>query len=570
MTGADHAPTGRAGGRERRAGSPSGAAAVCYGIRMSRWRWTTVFVMTLTIVLASCREVRGATTWHVDARNAGAQDGTTRKPRRSLQEAIDKAHDGDTIKVATGVYGPIKVSDKALTLLGGFAGATKEAYEKGSAGDFTVADRDANVTRIAGTGTGVVVVLEVAGHSRIESFYISGGAQGLTSDGWPFDKQEPVIHHNVIEDNKSDVSVEGGAIWCKTNIVITNNIIRKNQAGRGAGITCWASKVHIEDNVIEENVGVGDHGGGLYVASPDLVIARNLFRKNETGKGTRNGVGGAMVVLNKGTNARITENIITQNKAPGRASGIFVDDEAHATIAHNLIYANECGYRGGAAITVDGLDEEKLSKAEIIHNTVADHPCPGEGNSVQVQNADVTVSDNIFWNNGDDFFTFEKATLKVSHSIAKETSYGEHNLAVDPLFADPKNGDYHLRSKVGRYDQGEWVVDDVDSPAIDAGNPALAADGEPAPNGSRVNLGAYGNTSQASKSAKSGAQTASAPASSGGIGPGLLGAAAAPPPTGGSPGARGCGGCSLGERPGRLIGLSLGALALLFLARRRA
>lgn len=537
---------------------------------MSRWRWTSVFVMTLTIVLASCREVRGATTWHVDARNQGAQDGTTKAPRRSLQEAIDKAADGDTIKVATGVYEPIKVSDKALTLVGGFVGATKDAYAKGAAGDFTVADRDANVTRIAGTGTGVVVTLDLAGHSRVENFYISGGGQGLTSDGWPFDKQEPVIHHNIIEDNKSDISVEGGAIWCKTNIVITNNVIRKNVAGRGAGITCWASKVHIEDNVIEENVGVGDHGGGLYVASPDLVIARNLFRKNETGKGSRNGVGGAMVVLNRGTRAHITENIITENKAPGRASGIFVDDEAHATIAHNLIYANECGYRGGAAITVDGLDEEKLSKAEIIHNTIADHPCPGEGNSVQVQNADVTVADNVFWNNGDDFYTFEKATLKVNYCIAKETTYGEHNLAVDPLFADPKNGDYHLKSRAGRYHKGEWVSDDVDSPAIDAGSPSAAADEEPAPNGSRVNLGAYGNTSQASKSAQAGAQNARAPSSSsGGLGPGLLGSAAPPPPTG-SPGARGCQGCSVGERHGALpLTCMLAALVLLFVTRRR-
>lgn len=46
-----------------------------------------------------------------------------------------------------------------------------------------------------------------------------------------------------------------------------------------------------------------------------------------------------------------------------------------------------------------------------------------------------------------------------------------------------------------------WVKDNVTSPCIDAGNPAEPWQNEPLPNGRRINMGTYGNTPEASKSA---------------------------------------------------------------------
>lgn len=46
---------------------------------------------------------------------------------------------------------------------------------------------------------------------------------------------------------------------------------------------------------------------------------------------------------------------------------------------------------------------------------------------------------------------------------------------------------------------GTWVVDTVHSPCIDAGAPADDYSLEPQPNGGRINMGAYGNTLEASK-----------------------------------------------------------------------
>lgn len=72
----------------------------------------------------------------------------------------------------------------------------------------------------------------------------------------------------------------------------------------------------------------------------------------------------------------------------------------------------------------------------------------------------------------------------------------------DPLFADPDNGDYHLLSARGRYwpEHDVWVLDEVTSPCIDAGDPAADCSGERLPNGGRLNMGAYGGTAFASMS----------------------------------------------------------------------
>lgn len=81
------------------------------------------------------------------------------------------------------------------------------------------------------------------------------------------------------------------------------------------------------------------------------------------------------------------------------------------------------------------------------------------------------------------------------------------SLSTDPLFHNPDNGDFHLRSAAGRYEPGTgWVKDapeeglDDYSPLIDMGTPANSYSNEPAPNGGRINIGRYGNTAQASKS----------------------------------------------------------------------
>ena len=77
------------------------------------------------------------------------------------------------------------------------------------------------------------------------------------------------------------------------------------------------------------------------------------------------------------------------------------------------------------------------------------------------------------------------------------------NISVNPLFADPEDYDYHLLSQSGRWHITSWVEDEVTSPCIDKGDPSSDYGLEPTPNGSRINMGAFGNTFEASKSDQS-------------------------------------------------------------------
>ena len=64
---------------------------------------------------------------------------------------------------------------------------------------------------------------------------------------------------------------------------------------------------------------------------------------------------------------------------------------------------------------------------------------------------------------------------------------------------DHRNQDYHLRSAHGRWNGSAWVLDAETSPAIDAGDPKSESANETAPGACRINMGAYGNTPQASR-----------------------------------------------------------------------
>jgi len=96
--------------------------------------------------------------------------------------------------------------------------------------------------------------------------------------------------------------------------------------------------------------------------------------------------------------------------------------------------------------------------------------------------------------------------------------WGEGNIDVDPDFVQegywtqpsPRSptvrtwieGDYHLKSETGRWDpvSESWIVDNVTSLCIDAGDLNSPIGDEPDPNGGRINMGVYGGTAEASKS----------------------------------------------------------------------
>ena len=84
-------------------------------------------------------------------------------------------------------------------------------------------------------------------------------------------------------------------------------------------------------------------------------------------------------------------------------------------------------------------------------------------------------------------------------SGAAAISFGAGNLpGVDPMFVDAGGHDFHLRSTKGHWTPGGYVSDGAGSPALGAGDPSGPANDNPARAGDRSELGAYGNSVEAS------------------------------------------------------------------------
>jgi len=197
--------------------------------------------------------------------------------------------------------------------------------------------------------------------------------------------------------------------------------------------------------------------------------------------------------------AVITNNMIVDNSADLDVGGIYIF-EASVTIANNVI-AHNSGLQCGGIMNWWG-------SASVINNTIA-HNRPNAlhlGPTMWIpwgQQGGLPVLNNIIWQN--EIYLGQLAypeDYDVRFNDIQGGWEGEGNIDVDPLFVDPDNRDYHLKSQAGRWDPiaRTWVRDDGTSPCIDVGDPDADWTAELPPNGQRINMGAFGGTIEASLS----------------------------------------------------------------------
>ena len=464
--------------------------------------------------------------FYVDKNNTtGTEDGTSKHPYNTIQEAITAATGGGahTVRVAQGDYtGNVSIDAVTVHLLGGFQGGTTADYAVGTGGTFDIQDPDEYVSTLQGDGTDAVVKLQDAGTSTLDGFVITGGT-GFTDSyrymggGVYVTEGFPTLSRNVIEGNnirhEGFIGRGGGIAVEDSNVHIIGNTVRNNISGLGGGISVNGGDVVIEGNTVQNNTATEDHGGGLYVSGNSLTITNNRVLNNEVGQIAGYGWGGGIAVIGKDTNATLSYNHFSGNSAPSAGGGVFLDDGATVVVSHELIHHNDTQARGGAGVYVDGLGEDEIgTTVTMSHCTIADNLCPegsqfgGNGLLVEYYSV-VTVQDSIFrGNGGDDFYADETSQITVTYTDSEETVAGTGNISSNPLFANSANEDYHLQSTTGRWDPmagggtGGWLLDQNQSPCIDKGNPQSAFADEPVPNGNRINMGRYGNTKEASKS----------------------------------------------------------------------
>ena len=454
-----------------------------------------------------------ATIWHVDKRNQNAiKNGSSLYPFATITEAISSAASGDEIRVATSVYYEnLLIDGKSVSLKAGYEGGTTLQYDQGEGGDFEF--RNINLHNTIIEGQSHMAVIELRNNtsgSLIDGFTISGGQRGVLFDTqftWPHN-ENITISNNIIVFNGSQIFSEqqgGGISIAGNNHIIEYNIISSNYAGRGGGISANGLNTIIRKNQIIKNNALSDHGGGCYLFG-NVTFSNNVVAENRVGVSVGYGWGGGAIFLETGGATAISENnIYYNNHAPTYGGGVFADEAARLQMKNDLIYSNttSSASHGGAGIAVDRKWDMTPSEVWIENCTIADNinTAQAGGNAIYVdQHSAAYIKNSILWNNGGDFYVDPSSVLELSYSISEDSYSGLGVFHQDPLFAEPTLGVYQLKSKAGRYNDGNFIIDSDHSPAIDAGDPASEYNMEPYPHGDRINMGSDGNTSRASLS----------------------------------------------------------------------
>lgn len=260
------------------------------------------------------------------------------------------------------------------------------------------------------------------------------------------------IEHNLMTLNDTAISACDGTI--SANTVSFNNAAISNCGG----LIC--------ENQVIDNSGAGITSGG----NTQTEITGNYLFNNANG-------------ITNVTAASISENIISLNQGDGIVN-------CTAAIIRNNIISQNTGF---------GIN---TCTATIRNNTVIENGSTG----IKAPSGQC-VRNNIITDNGG--FGVEGGTISYnclwanSGGIYSGSVPAPGNIVVNPLFADAENGDYHLKSQIGRFDPNteQWITDTQTSRCIDAADPNDSTAQEPNPNGGRLNMGAFGGTPQASLSA---------------------------------------------------------------------
>ncbi|MCA9246075.1 MAG: right-handed parallel beta-helix repeat-containing protein, partial [Planctomycetales bacterium] len=476
----------------------------------------------------------------------------------TIQGAVDPAHEttlnrGNT---STGSYvfelvglggGGVTFSDLRMT------GAEHSIFAgSGSNSDgLTVRNSEFFGNRLSGirleVGNDLAIVEDSLFHDNDVGARLRGNASQITgneifNNRLGFEVSDVVLTAgttSVFSDNYVHDNTAYGVAAINDVVVVENTVFNQQESG-GVGIQATDSAL-VLNNVIFSNETGMLLGSLVGVDATDIGIARaNRIYDNDVG-------------VQADRVSVVEQNIVYNNRigirGAAQSGGTF-----NGVVENNIVYANtETGIDISDARLTDGLH------ARVINNTFYNT----EGDALRIGEAsvDVEINSNIFSISGghglavdatntqqftSDFNlfhvtpggtagrinTFDLPTLQdVKNVIFTDAN----SFATDPLFVDPdgadnslgfvagssdgRDDDFHLRSQFGRFtgalapyaDQATKSVvflpttelfDAASSPAIDRADPALRTPLiEPENNGGYRNLGAYGNTTQASKSA---------------------------------------------------------------------
>ncbi len=374
----------------------------------------------------------------------------------------------------------------------------------------------------------------------------------------------------------------GGMYNYESTPTLTNCMFSMNKAHLGGGMTDVNSSSTLTSCVFADNI-ADANGGGMYNYESNLTLTNCAFSRNRAQFG-----GGISDVNSPST---VTSCVFRNNIADANGGGVY-SDTGSPTLTN-------CTFKGNAAEDGGGIYNKSgipvLTNCTFSGNSARDggglYNCDGPiinctitGNLARelgggLYSCNGPISNCIIWNNSaadqsDQLYQ----SYAITYSCVQDISSGQGCISFNPCFAVPGywdsngtadnaiddfwvDGDYHLKSRAGRWDPlvcneldstcdtfinlldfavfagfwheegesipadldnsgvvdvfdlrllldnyltsylpGAWLTDLLTSPCIDAGDPNSDCIAELWPHDNRINMGAYGGTNQASMS----------------------------------------------------------------------
>jgi len=490
-----------------------------------------IAVAAVLFVWAANAGIAAGKVIYVDGGAGGANNGTCWADAYVfLQDGLADANESEKpveVRVGQGIYRPDRSAAEpngtgdtwaafrlinGVVLRGGYAGVGQadpnardiNLYETILSGDLKGDDANVanpedllwEVTR-SDNSQRVVEAWDTDGSAGLDGFTVTAGNNPAVCKSGPCAgagglrnlRASPTIERCTFTANAAGA---GGGIcnYEESNPSIINCIFTGNYAGNGGAV--YGGSGLISHCIFNSNAGYG--GGALWAC--DGQISNCIFAGN-----TAHGAGAL-----GGSEALIIDSMFIGNKADqgGALSG------CHGEITNCVFKENEAAVGG---VLYASENSPILKNCTFFANSSPSGDAIACDSRFQMWPSNIAVTNCIFWDGGNEIWNNDGSTITVSYSDVRGGQievydplegmvWGEGIIDAHPLFADPNNGHYHLKSQGGRYDANNstWVFDDVTSPCIDTGDPMSPIGSEPFPNGGISNMGAYGRTVEASKS----------------------------------------------------------------------
>ena len=433
--------------------------------------------LVIALFLLAIVSTAGAKIIYVDADASPGGDGQTWETAYTyLQDALTASASGDQIRVAHGIYkpdanagNPTGTGDRLATfelkngvaIKGGYAGCSEpdpdardiEVYKTFLSGDLLDDD-----------GPGL------ANHYENSYHIVTGSGTNDTAvlDGF-------IITAGSASGSSRPIDAGGGMYNDNGSPALANCIFYGNSAHFGGGMCNYNFSNPTLTNCTFS-------GNSAYLSG---------------------GQGGGMA--NSSSSPTLTHCTFSDNSAGWDGGGMWNYNSSNPTLTNCLFIGNSPDHNGG------GMFNWLNCRPTLINCTFSGNAAQNGGGMRSYDNCHPTLTNCIFWGNTspmvgmsqihDGVYNNKGCSTTVSYSNVQGGWTGEGNIDADPYFADPDNGDFHLRSEAGRWnpESQTWVQDDVTSPCIDVGDPMSPIGWESFPNGGFVNMGAYGGMAEASK-----------------------------------------------------------------------